>query len=321
MMILPRSNPLYEQIPVQKVNLPDAFARLGSGGFTGYLGFGSSRSEGFFLFIKGSMISVLMLEGDKRRIGFEAISALFEHAIADGGHVDVYRMTPDVVMCCHALLHGEVLLPSQEVRTVEIKGVLAKMKVQALNGTVHFSTADRSALIFYKDGLPLGFYHDGAKEIETSPAESQRVAALPGATIEIRSSATAEVLMHHNLLETLNIDRLWAASRSRISSSAISTQEEPPPAKRQDTEERAAFVAEIAEDLREIASAYLSRHGSIIVEQLIEEAGGPECLLDSDKTAAFLNAVTDKAKSIDPEARIDEMIDLMKSEIAGRLSV
>jgi len=77
----------------------------------------------------------------------------------------------------------------------------------------------------------------------------------------------------------------------------------------------------LSEDLKEIAAAYLSREGRMIIEKGLQEAGGNRILFDDVKTAAFIKQLEKEARGIDSNARIDEMIDLMKSEIAGRLAV
>lgn len=337
MLILPRSNPLYENLLVQKINLPDAMKKMGAGGFTGYLGYGSNSSEGYFIFIKGALISALMLEGSKRKSGFEAFTSLFTHVLLEGGAINVYRMTVDLAVCTQALLHGTVILKPEQVSSIDLKVVFAQMKLQMLNGTALFSTAERSAMIFYKDGAPIGFYHDAAQQIETSPAESQRVAALPGAHIEIRSTPPADELLHHNFLETLNIDRLWQASVNRHAASqpqtALKAEPEPKPAPAtvapappepeydENIADHEAQLTELIDDLQEIAKAYLGRQGSDLVDNLIDLVGGKTALLDSQKVTAFLAAMTAQSPDIDPEVKLEEMIDLMRSEIAGRLSV
>ena len=274
-----------------------------------------------------------MLEGSSRKSGFEAITSLFSHVLAEGGVINVYRMTVDLAVCTHALLHGSVVFKPELVSGLDLKAVLARMKSQALNGTMLFSTPDRSAMIFCKEGTPIGFYHDAAQEVENSPAESQRIAALPGAMLEIRSTPPAEELLHHNFLETLNIERLWQASYSRHTASQVrpAPAAEPPIAPRTSPEpdetaeephsSNEAQLAEIVDDLQEIAKAYLGRQGADLVDELLDLVGGKAALLDSQKQTAFLAAMSAQAPDIDPEAKTEEMIDLMRSEVAGRLSV
>lgn len=318
MLILPRSNPLYENIPSNKTKLPDMLTKMGSGGFTGYISYQSPTSEAYALFAKGSLISILLLENQRRKTGFDAITALFELTLRQDGQFNIYRMTSDIVMCTHALLHGELILQPQEVRTVDLKAVLERMKLQLLNGTVLFNAAERNAMIFYKEGQTIGFYHDGASEVETFALESQKVAALPGAMVEIRSSPPASDLMLHNLLEMVNIDRLWATAQKKAASQPAAAATATATEVKSDHQ---AQLQEMVDDLHEIAVAYLSRQGTPMLERLLAAAGGNALLLDAAKTAAFLADVAKEGQTIDPEAKIGEMVDLMQSEIAGRLSV
>lgn len=318
MLILPRSNPLYEQIPTNRAKLPDMLKKMGNGGFTGYISYLLPTAEAYALFAQGALISVLLQEGQRRRTGFDALTALFDLTLRQGGQFSIYRMTTDIAMCTHALLQGEQVLQPQEVRMVDLKTVLERMKLQSLNGTVLFATAERNAMIFYKEGQPIGFYHDTSREVETSALVSQQVAALPGATVEIRSTPPATALMLHNLLEMVNIDRLWETALKRSSASPVPAAGTPAPATKADQSKQ---LQELADDLNEIVVAYLSRQGSAMLERLLTAAGGTAVLLDTEKTAALLADVTNGALAIDPEAKVGEMVDLMRSEIAGRLSV
>jgi hypothetical protein len=216
-------------------------------------------------------------------------------------------------------------LNGDEVRQVDIKSLLARIKGQDMNGVVRFYTDDRSAMMFYKDGTPIGFYHDGLRTIETSPDEARKVAALPGARVEVRSTKSIEELMLYDLMQMVNLQKLWEAASARRAAShpqAVSA-----PAKEAPLEtdiplcQNDEMLADLVEDLQEVAMAYLSREGRVLINQCIDEAGGVAALLDYDKTEALLRRITSEARVIDSHARIEEMVDLMKSEIAGRLAV
>jgi hypothetical protein len=174
-------------------------------------------------------------------------------------------------------------------------------------------------MMFYKDGLPIGFYHNGADAIESSPDEARRIAALPGARIEICSTKPLEELMQYDLLQMVNLQKLWETAQTR---NAASRQKEAVVVADSST----AIISEqklleLVDDIAEVASAYLSREGRTIVEKRIKEQGGAALLLDDSKRAHFLARIEADAVANDSNARIDEMIDLMKSEIAGRLAV
>ena len=318
MRFLPKANPLYEKIAANNVIIPDVLEKLGNGGFTGYIHHSASGFEFYGIFAKGKLLCALSSDDGRDKSGFEAIVLLFDKVILAGGEINVYRMTADLAVCAHALTLGTRMFTGEEVRQVDIKGVLARLKSQGINGVVRFYTAERSAMMFYKDGLPIGFYHDGASSIESSPEESRKIAALPGARVDICSTKPLEELMQYDLLQMVNLQKLWETAKSRnaaprakessaagFSASLISEQK----------------LNELVDDLSEVAGAYLSRAGRVIVEKRIKELGGPAQLLDDSKRTLFLAQVEGDSLANDSHARIDEMIDLMKSEIAGRLAV
>ena len=339
MHFLPKANPLYEQISADKVVIPDILEKLGKGHFTGYLSHSAIDFEAYCIFAKGKLICAFSSEAGRDKTGFEAITQLFDKIFSVAGEINVYRMTSDLAMCAHALILGTKLFNGEEVRHVDIKSMLARIKGQDMNGVVHFYTADRYAMMFYKNGLPIGFYHDGSRNIETSPEESRKVAALPGARLEVCSTKPVEELMNYDLLQMVNLDKLWETASVRhttiqtketsfqtkepavqvkeMSSDTTSTLSQTTVAHGHSTEK----LTELFEDLQEVATAYLSREGRILIEKRIGEAGGPFALLDNTKTEALLLQIEEDARVIDSHARIDEMIDLMRSEIAGRLAV
>jgi hypothetical protein len=326
MYFLPKANPLYEQISTDKVLLPELLEKLGNGHFTGYLNHTAPGFESYSIFAKGKLICAISSEGGRDKTGFEAITLLFDKVLSSGGEINVYRMTAELAMCAHALLLGTMVLKGDEVRQVDMKSMLTRIKTQDMNGVVRFYTDTRSAMMFYKDGVPIGFYHDNGKSIETTPDEARKVAALPGARVEVRSTKPIEELMLSDLLQMVNVNKLWeAAITRRISSqpkaASAPVKETPPPQTIAAPGQNDEKLASLVEDLQEVAMAYLSKEGRVLISKCIDKAGGNTVLLENDKTEALLRQIEDEARAIDSHARIDEMIDLMQSEIAGRLAV
>jgi hypothetical protein len=325
MYFLPKANPLYEQISTDKVLLPELLGKLGNGNFTGYLNLAAPGFEFYCIFATGKLICAVSSEGGRDKTGFEAITLLFDKVVSTGGEINVYRMTADLAMCAQALLLGTKILNGDEVRQVDIKSILARIKGQDMNGVVRFFTDDRSAMMFYKNGTPIGFYHDGLRTMETSPDEARKVAALPGARVEVRSTKSIEELMLYDLMQMVNLQKLWEAASEPRSSSHPQAATAPAKEARFETTipvgQSDEKLADLVEDLQEVAMAYLSREGRVLINQCIEEAGGSAALLDNDKTETLLRRIAIEARAIDSHARIEEMVDLMKSEIAGRLAV
>jgi hypothetical protein len=315
MFLLPKGNPLHENIPVTKVRLPEILEKLKAGSFTGYLNFTFPAAVGVLFFEAGKMSSAMLERGVARASGLEAIAGLCDQIVAGDGSLDVYRLSPDLTMCLHALLHGEMLYKAQELRLIDVKGLLEKMKTQRLNGCLRIYTESRSALIFYKDGAPLGFFHDGSHNIETSATESQKIAKLPGAKIDVLSTRSTDELMHYDLLEIVNVERVWDSSVTRF---AVEMEK-----RRREMEERAwlerdARLRELEEDLKEVASAYLGKIGRTLVEKELGERGGRSSLQQEADVTRFLAGVEKGAKLLTSLTKLKEMLETMQQEIASR---
>ena len=318
MRVLPKANPLYEKIAAGEIVIPEVFEKLCTGGFTGYVHHTALKFEFYGLFAEGKLLCALSSDGVRDRSGFEALVLLFDTVIQAGGEINVYRMTTDLAVCAHALILGPRLIDGEEVRQVDIKGMLARLKGQNTNGVVRFYTAERSAMIFYKDGLPIGFYHDDANSIESSPDESRKIAAFPGARVEICTPRLLEDLLQYDLMQMVNVQKLWESALSRSAAAQSKVIPAVPPSDSMSGEKK---LLELVDDLSEVASAYLLRAGRAIIEKRVEELGGPSQLLDDAKRALFFAQVEADAIANDPHVRIDEMIDLMKSEVSARLAV
>jgi len=326
MYFLPKANPLYEQISTDKVLLPDLLEKLAKGHFTGYLNHTAPGFESYSIFVKGKLICAFSSEAGRDKTGFEAITLLFDKVFSAGGEINVYRMTAELAMCAHALLLGTKVLKPAEVRQVDMKSMLARLKAQDMNGVVHFYTDTRSAMMFYKAGVPVGFYHDNGRNIETTPDEARKIAALPGALVEVFSTKSIDELLLYDLLRMVNLPKLWEAASARRTASLPKTVSAPPvketpPETSLPAGQNAEKLAGLVEDLQEVAMAYLSKEGRVLINTCIEEAGGSAVLLDNDKTEALLRRIEEGARIIDSHARIEEMVDLMQSEITGRLAV
>lgn len=317
MFLLPKGNPLYENVAAAKVKLPELLDKLKGGGFTGYLNFVFPSASVILFFEGGKLISTMCEQGTKRVSGFEALAELCSRIFAGDGSLSVYRLSRDLVMGLHALLHGEVLYKGQELKLIDVKGLLEKMKARQLNGCLRIYTEDRSALIFYKEGAPLGFFHDGSNDIETSATESQKIAGLPGAKVDILSTKSADELMHMDLLEMVNIDKIWETTRARH---YAQRQQQDKEAQEREQRQQDAKLQELEDDLKEVAAAYLGKMGRTLIEKELSDCGGRAALLDREQVKKFMAGVERSSKLLTSLSKLKEMTELLQKEI-GRLSL
>ncbi|MDD2733254.1 MAG: GTPase-activating protein [Desulfuromonadaceae bacterium] len=315
MFLLPKGSALFENLAVSKLKLPDVLSKLNNGSFTGYASFVFQSSTAILVFEAGKLVSVIV-EGKNgmRESGFQALSSLAELMVTTGsGALNVYKLSKDLTMCIHALLEGETLCKAQDLKLIDINALLKKIKDDHMNGCLRIYTDEHSAMIFYKDGNPLGFFHDGASDIETSPAESQKIAGTPGAKIDLFSTKSADELMGTNLLEFTNVQKIWdtcvALHKSVIDKTNTERQE-------RDRKVLSQQLAELEEAVKSIVGEYVGRVGRGIVDKEISENGGNSCLVDADRAEKFIKGVERAAKLLVSGTNIKLMMEKLTSTIS-----
>lgn len=315
MFLLPKGNPLFENLAVSKLKLPEVLSKLSTGSFTGYASFVFQSSTTILVFEAGKLVSALLEEHNgQRQTGFEAISSLVELMITTGsGTLNVYKLSKDLTMCIHALLQGEILYKAQELKLIDIKMLLEKIKADQMNGCLRIYTVDRSAIIFYKEGSPLGFFHDGSHDIETSSTESQKIAGLPGAKIDLYSTHGIEELMGIDLLEVVNIQKIWDATTSLNQSEIDKTSKE---REERDRKLAALKLADLEEQLKVIVTEYVGKVGRGVVDKELAERGGNASLMDETRITSFLAGVERSAKLLIGATSIKTMMEKLTSVIA-----
>lgn len=315
MFLLPKGSPLFENLAVSKLKLPDILTKLSNGAFTGYASFVFHSSTSILVFEAGKLVSVLV-EGQngKRESGFQALSMLAELMVTTGsGALNVYKLSKDLTMCIHALLEGEILYKAQELKLIDIKSLLEKVKDDQMNGCLRIYTDEHSAMIFYKAGNPLGFFHDGSSDIETSSSESQKIAGLPGAKIDLFSTQSADELMGTNLLEVTNIQKIWetcvALHKAEIDKTNIERQE-------RDRKIASQKLAELEEQVKLIVGEYVGKVGRGIVDKEISDNGGNSCLVDANGAERFMKGVERSAKLLVSGTNIRTMMEKLSTVIS-----
>ncbi len=313
MILLPRGNPVKEQIDPGKVNLPDAFGKLRSGSFSGYLRFETGGGTGVLIFERGRLISALFEAEKERLVAIAAIGRVFEQSLAGGARLDIYRLSPELALSIHALLHGEVLYRGQELKLIDIKALLGKLRDERMSGCLRIYTDERIALIFYRDGSPLGFFHDGSTEIETTANTSMSVAQLPGAKIDVLITKQAEELELTDLLQSADIAPLWQKAVDGIARKWRVQQEEAARLQEKREQERRQKVAGL---LRAAAERHLGKIGGSLAEKEFEKVV-PAAAVTEPALAAFYDALARAAKLVAGPTAVNAMLEEMKRGVRG----
>jgi len=314
MILLPRGNPVKEKIDPSKVNLAEALKKLKAGGFTGYLRFDTGEGTGIVIFEQGRLISALF-EGKERLVAYDALSKIFSASLASRSTLDIYRLSADLSMSTHALLHGDVLYKGQELKLLDIKSLLGKLKEDAINGCLRIYTADRIALIFYRDGNAVGFFHDGSTDIETTADTSMSVAKLPGAKIDVLTTKSNENQTLADLMETADIGELWQRSQGEVSRQRQQQQDDSARAKQA---EAGAQKEKIVAQLRTTAEKHVGKIGSSLVDKEFAKVAGSGVLSEGSLELFFV-ALSKAAKLVAGPSKISAMEKEMRQQLKSLL--
>jgi hypothetical protein len=231
MILLPRGNPVKENINPGKVNLADALRKMRQGKFTGYLRFDFPDGTSIFIYQEGRLISVLYESEQDKLIAYDAIARTFRDALAGAGVLNIYLLSSELAYCIHTLLHGEMLHKAQDLKLIDIKSLLVRMREEKRTGCLRIYSKAHIALIFYRGGSPLGFFHDGSEDIETTADISKSVAKEPGAKVDVLVTRGNVEKSLADLMETADIAELWNSAvaehrllREKKENAAIRTQ-------------------------------------------------------------------------------------------------
>lgn len=316
MILLPRGNPVKENIDPGRVNLPDALAKLRASGFTGYLRFEGTKGTAIVIYARGKMISALFEGAGQRLIARAALVAIFTYSLEGDVRLDIYRLSSELALSIHALLHGDVLFRGQEIKLIDIKSLLGRLKTDRLNGCLRIYTDDRIALIFYRDGEPLGFFHDGSTDIETVADTSMSVARLPGAKVDVLAMKRSAEEVLDDLADPADLPVLWGESKELVARRRRMEEAEAGRSREQRAQEKRQKVLSF---LRGTAERHIGRIGVSLVEKEFERAAGEEAIAE-ETMAGFYDRLAKGAKLVAGPSKVAAMVGDMKRGIKALLS-
>jgi len=314
MILLPRGNPVKENINPGKVNLADALGKMRQGKFTGYMRFDFPEGTGVFIYQEGRLISALFENEREHLIAYDGISRTFDESLNGNGKLNIYRLSTELAYSIHTLLHGEVLHKAQDLQLIDIKSLLIRMREEKRSGCLRIYSKEHIALIFYRDGNPLGFFHDGSTDIETTADSSMSVAKEPGAKVDVLVTSGDGEKSLADLMETADITGMWGAAvaerrrqREVQENAASKTLETKESDRRQKTQEL----------FQRLALAHLGKIGSSLVDKEFDKLKLNGGQISESALDEFYAKLGKSAKLIAGPSKIDKLLEEMKKGFKG----
>jgi len=266
MIFLPRGVSVRQKVNPARINIPEAMEKLRVGKFTGYLRFDAPQGCGVIIFETGKLVSALFVDSDgkQRLIAYDAISKIFEISIMGDAALNIYKLTPQLALEIHALLHGKYIYKEQDLKLIDVRALLNKVAADGLTGCLRIYAAERTALIFYDEGHALGFFHDGSFELQTTADLSSSIARLPDAKIDLLATSRGGSMVLADLMASADLGPLWQRLRKTLLQERSQREEAAIRTKEEEMEDRRQ---QLLTKMKTIAGKYVGKFGVAQVEK------------------------------------------------------
>jgi hypothetical protein len=213
-------------------------------------------------------------------------------------------------------LHGEVMHRGQDLQLIDIRSLLTRMRDEQRSGCLRIYSNEHIALIFYRDGKPLGFFHDGSTDIETTADTSLSVAREPGAKVDVLITRGDAEKSLADLMETANIAGLW--------NKEVNAHQR----QREEQENATSRTLEMREGERrqkalalfqKTAQQYLGKIGISLVDKEFDRLKLNGVPLGEAQLTGFYDNLTKAARLVAGPSRIELMLDEMKKGVRSLL--
>ncbi|MFK5926897.1 MAG: hypothetical protein QM483_09725 [Desulfuromusa sp.] len=311
MIFLPRGIPVRQKVNPARINLPEAMEKLRRGTFTGYLRFDAPQGAGVILFQAGQLISSIFVAKDEteRLIAYDAIAKIFEVSILGNAILNIYRLSSDLVLSVHALLHGRYLQKSQDLNSLDVRQQLERIKSAGLTVCLRIYAEEQTVLIFYDQGFALGFFHEGTTELEPSADISKSVACLPGARLDVLEIRGADEIILADLMGSANLGPIWQRARKLLLEERRKREETAIRSQEQSLERSREHTLAV---FKTIAGNHIGKFGVTQVEKAFAAVGPDLNAADLEKYYIDLQKL---ARLVAGKSKISTMIAEMKKTV------
>lgn len=315
MFLLPKGNPLAENVPVAKLQLPDALEKLKNGALTGCAVFDFPGADCALVYDGGKLVGAIVHRENTELKDQAALQALVDLLVlANGGSFSVYGFSREMTMALLGLISGSMIITDQEIRQIDFKALLERIKNEQMTGALKVYTADRTGLIFYKSGATIGFFHDASSAVETTAGEVQQIAGLPGAKASLQVLQN-EPALSLDLAAMVDIRKLWeSASGNIFAAPPVAPPKDPTPSPAPPPPP-AVSAGDVETAIIDLANNYFGKLGKALAEKELANFGGAAALTNADTLKEFLTAMERGSKLLGSINKIKEMNAAISAEV------
>ncbi|MCD4689762.1 MAG: DUF4388 domain-containing protein [Desulfuromonadaceae bacterium] len=208
-MWLPRGKLIKDEFNPVRMNWLEAIHKLQVGRFSGYLSCRDLHGRGVVLFVGGQLAAVCFDGEGEHLVDQEAFVRIFDRSLSGDTMLCIYHLSQPLALQLFGVISGEMLFAAQQLQLLDIPHLLHTLKHDRFNGCLRVCAAEDVALIFFQQGNPFGFFHDGGTDLVQDAELSESVAWQPGASVDIIAGQSELSDNLPDLMESLDLQGCW----------------------------------------------------------------------------------------------------------------
>ncbi|MCD6526083.1 MAG: hypothetical protein J7K75_03715 [Desulfuromonas sp.] len=207
MFVLPRGKTVKENLDPSRLKMPDALLKLCSNSFSGYLSFDGEISHGIICYEEGKISAALWMTGSDHLAGEQAVEQIFRMIQGEPCQLAIYRLDQRLAALIRKTCEGKVEFEHQAMTLVDVDRLLSYLEATGFSGCLRLHVESKVAMIFYRRGEALGFFHDGAVELSLNAPIKQSLAAVEHCQLDV-IRFVAQPRPEHSVAG-LNLEKSW----------------------------------------------------------------------------------------------------------------
>jgi hypothetical protein len=190
-MILPKNQPVHENLNTSYTNFDQLLTDLRANQFTGYVSLSGWKYDGVLFIDSGNLVNVVEETGGKSRTGLGALDGMRTRAREKDGAISVYRLDGDLVALLAGSAQRSALYEQLSTDLTTFDRLITKLQKESLTGHVEVQLHDKSSgMIFLEKGANIAsfFSANGATIVGDAAIEKLADSSSNGATFNVYRS-------------------------------------------------------------------------------------------------------------------------------------
>jgi hypothetical protein len=168
MRLIPRGNPLYEDLPTVFLNWEEMSQKLRTDKFSGYILVTGDGKDGIILFREGRISGSLFSVNGTTNNGQEALTKTTTTIHERKGKLSIYSTSLDICTMVEWFIEGSKLYSKMESYFIDFEKFMTIMGEKKTTGLIKINSDEFCEFIFLDSGSVKGHFVDGQTELQNA---------------------------------------------------------------------------------------------------------------------------------------------------------